>query len=88
MKEYIALDSHKRYSWVEREEVETGRVRQCRLLHTRGSISEFLGGCLPGTPVAIEATANWYWIIDEMERTGHRPHQELAADRFFCRTGL
>ena len=68
MKEYIALDSHKRYSWVEREEVETGRVRQCRLLHTRGSISEFLGGCLPGTPVAIEATANWYWIIDEIEQ--------------------
>src|SRR5947208_4265633 len=68
MKEYIALDSHKRYSWVEREEVETGRVRVCRVLHARGSISEFLGGCLPGTPVAIEATANWYWIIDEIEQ--------------------
>lgn len=68
MSEYIALDSHKRYSWVEREEVETGRVRQCRLLHARGSISEFLKACAPGTPVAIEATANWYWIIDEIEQ--------------------
>ena len=68
MSEYIALDSHKRYSWVEREEVETGRVRQRRLAHARGSISEFLKTCAPGTPVAIEATANWYWIIDEIEQ--------------------
>jgi len=68
MKEYIAFDSHKQYSWVEREEVETGRVRQCRLSHARGSISEFLKTCAPGTPVAIEATANWYWIIDEIEQ--------------------
>ena len=68
MQEYIALDSHKRYSWVEREEVETGRVRQRRLAHARGSISEFLKTCAPGTPVAIEATANWYWIIDEIEQ--------------------
>ena len=22
----------------------------------------------------MEATGHWYWIIDEMERTGHRPH--------------
>lgn len=68
MSEYIALDSHKRYSWVEREEVETGRVHQGRLPHARGSISDFLGGCLPGTPVAVEATGNWYWIIDEIEQ--------------------
>lgn len=68
MREYIAMDSHKRYSWVEREEVETGRVQQCRLPHARGCISEFLKSCGPGTPVAIEATANWYWIIDEIEQ--------------------
>jgi len=68
MSEYIALDCHKRYSWVEREEVETGRVRQCRLAHAPGSVSEFLRECPPGTPVAIEATANWYWIVDEIEQ--------------------
>jgi hypothetical protein len=27
MKEYIAFDSHKHYTWVEREQVATGRVR-------------------------------------------------------------
>jgi transposase len=68
MREYIAFDSHKQYSWVEREEVGSGRVRQCRLPHARGSISDFLKDCVAGTPVAIEATANWYWIIDEIEQ--------------------
>ena len=43
-------------------------MRQCRLPHARGAISEFLKTCAPGAPVAIEATANWYWIIDEIEQ--------------------
>jgi transposase len=73
MSQYIALDCHKRYSWVEREEVETGRVRQCRLPHAPGCISEFLRACPPGTPVAIEATANWYWIVDELEQARCEP---------------
>jgi transposase len=30
----------------------------------------------PGSPIAVETTGNWYWIIDEMERAGHMP--ELA----------
>ena len=29
-----------------------------------------LAGCAAGTAVAIEATANWYWIIDEIEQAG------------------
>src|SRR5260370_33342786 len=27
----------------------------------------------PGTGVALEATANWYWIVDEIEQAGLRP---------------
>ncbi len=73
MSEYIAFDSHKHYSWVEREEVETGRVRQCRLPHAHGSISGYLAGCPPGTAVAVEAPGNWYWIIEEIEQAGLRP---------------
>ena len=29
--------------------------------------------CEPATPVAVEATGNWYWIIDEIEQAGMRP---------------
>lgn len=73
MSEYIAFESHKHYSWVEREEVETGRVRQYRLPHARGSIAGFLAGSAAGTAVAVEATGNWYWIIEEIEQAGLRP---------------
>lgn len=70
MEEYIAFDSHKRYTWVEQEEKATGKVRQYRLDHAPGAIRQALAGCAPGTAVAIEATANWYWITDEIEQAG------------------
>ncbi len=68
MKEYIAFDSHKRYTWVEHEEVATGKVRAYRVEHAPGAIRQALAGCEAGTPVALEATANWYWITDEIEQ--------------------
>jgi transposase len=73
MREYIAFDSHKRYTWVEREEVKTGRMRQHRLAHRPGAIRSYLAGCPAGTAVAVEATANWYWIIEEIEQAGLAP---------------
>ena len=73
MEEYIAFDSHKRYTWVEHEEVTTGKVKQYRLDHAPGAIRQALAGCEPGTPVAIEATGNWYWIIDEIEQAQLEP---------------
>ena len=73
MDEYIAFDSHKRYTWVEQEEVATGKVKQYRVNHGPGAIRQTLLGCAPGTPVAIEATANWYWIIDEIEQAQMEP---------------
>src|SRR5881628_1838998 len=73
MEEYIAFDSHKHYTWVEHEQVATGRVRQYRLQHAPGAIRRVLAGCEPGTPVALEATANWYWIVSEIEQAGLKP---------------
>jgi transposase len=71
--EYIAFDSHKHYTWVEREQAETGRAVQGRLEHAPGSIRSYLSGCEPGTAVAVEATGNWYWIVAEIEQAGLRP---------------
>src|SRR2546427_1575638 len=73
MEEYIAFDSHKHYTWVEHEQVKTGRIRQYRLEHTPGAIRRALQGSKPGTAVALEATANWYWIVDEIEQAGLKP---------------
>jgi len=68
MNEYIAFDSHKHYTWVEHERVSTGKTRQYRVEHAPGAIRRALAGCQPGTAVALEATANWYWIVDEIEQ--------------------
>lgn len=73
MPEYIAFDSHKRYTWVEHEQVKTGKLRRYRLEHAPGAIRQALAGSKPGTAVALEATANWYWIVDEIEQAGLRP---------------
>jgi len=73
MSEYIAFDAHKRYTWVEREDVATGRTVHDRLEHAPGVIRRFLHRCPPGTPVAVEATGNWYWILDEIEQAGLQP---------------
>jgi transposase len=73
MKEYIAFDCHKRYTVVEREEIKTGKVRQYRVEHAPGAIRESLRGRERGTPVAVEAVGNWYWIADEIEGAGLKP---------------
>lgn len=73
MKEYIAFDSHKRYTWAECEEVLTGNMRHQRIAHRRGAIRSFLEHCPAGESVAVEATGNWYWIVDEIEQAGKQP---------------
>ena len=73
MNEYIALDSHVHYSLLEREDRRTGRVHQERVEHEPGAIRASLRGCRPGTAVAVEATGNWYWIVEEIEQAGLRP---------------
>lgn len=73
MKEFIAFDSHKRYTLMEREDIKTGKTVQLRIEHAHGAILGCLRGRQPGTPVAVEATGNWYWIVDEIELAGLQP---------------
>ena len=73
MNEYISFDSHKHYTLMEREEIQTQVARQCRIEHAPGVIRAALRGCAAGTAVAVEATGNWYWIVTEIEQAGLRP---------------
>jgi transposase len=68
MDEYIAFDSHKHYTLAERDPKGKGRPRQRRIEHRRGAIREYLSDCPAGGAVAVEATGNWYWIVDEIEQ--------------------
>ena len=71
--EYIALDSHKRYSFASVEEHTGAILREARIDHRRGAITEFLSAWKPGTSVAVETIGNWYWIVDEIEAAGMAP---------------
>ena len=73
MREYIAFDSHKRYTLMERQDAQTGRIVQQRIEHVRGALCACLRECEAGSQVAVEATGNWYWIADEIEQAGHHP---------------
>src|ERR1700682_1299331 len=73
MSEYIAFDSPKRDPWVDGKDHSTGESRGHRLEHAPGAVRNYLSACEPGTAVAVEATGNWYWIIDEIEQAGLAP---------------
>ena len=73
MTECIAFECHGRYTLMEREDAASGRCHQTRTEHRQGAIRAALAGCAPGTSVAVEATGNWYWIVDEIEQAGLVP---------------
>lgn len=73
MKEYITLDAHKYYSLAAREDIATRKISHTRINHEPGCIRRFLADVEPGTTVAVEATGNWYWIVDEIELAGCKP---------------
>lgn len=55
------------------EKLHGGMVHEERIPHERGALRRFLQWCEPGSPVAVEAMGNWYWIVDEIEDAGFVP---------------
>jgi transposase len=73
MKHYIGCDAHKKYSvfQVINEKGEASSPE--RVGHDRELYRKYLS-CLPAdSPIALESVGNWYWMIEEMEKAGHRP---------------
>jgi transposase len=71
--EYIAFDSHKRYTLASVEKLSGGQLCEMRVAHEPGRIQEFLSRWTAGSPVAVETVGNWYWIVDEIEKAGMLP---------------
>lgn len=70
---YIAFDAHKRYTLASVATLDGRPVREERVEHERDALRQFLEGCDRGSPVAVETTGNWYWIVDEIEAAGCVP---------------
>jgi hypothetical protein len=71
--QYIAFDSHKRYTWARVETIEGELIQEEKVWHEPGSLGKFLAGCDRGSPVALETGWSWYWIVDEIEAAGCVP---------------
>lgn len=71
--QYIAFDSHKKYTWARVEDQDGRKIQEVRINHDRGALHGFLETCEPGSPVAVETMGNWYWITDEIEAAGMVP---------------
>ena len=69
--EYIAFDSHERYTWTVVEDKRGLIKREGKIPHLQGAPQEFLRDCEPGSPV--ETIGNWYWTVDEIEAVGMEP---------------
>jgi transposase len=79
MNYFTGCDAHKKYS------VFTSIDEKCkiqftqRVEHDKEGFRSFLRSFPADTPVAVESTGNWYWIIDEIERAGLIPQLVHAA---------
>jgi transposase len=70
---YIGCDAHKKYS-VFTAISEHGEISPAqRVEHDREEYRSFLKALPPASQIAIESTGNWYWMIEEMEKSGHIP---------------
>jgi len=73
MKYYIGDDAHKKYSMF-RTVDEKGNVGSPeRVTHDKELYKKYLTTLPPCSPIAIESVGNWYWMIEAMEKAGHKP---------------
>lgn len=72
--EYIGCDTHKKYSVFVRMKEDGGMGRAVRVRHEeREGLRKYLRSLPAGSPIAVESTGFWYWLVDEMEAAGHVP---------------
>jgi len=76
---YIGCDVHKEYSVFVGVDENGRRTPPQRVEHDREGYRQYLASLPAGSPIAVETTGNWYWVVDEMERAGHYPQLAHAA---------
>lgn len=73
MEHYTGVDAHKKYSVFVTIDGSGKASSPERVSHDREVYRKYLHFLPPGSPIAIESVGNWYWMIEEMEKAGHRP---------------
>jgi transposase len=69
---HVGVDLHKRTSQIA-VLTEHGELTRHRLVNDVERVKEFFAELPPKTPVAIEASGTWWWLVDLLESLGHQP---------------
>jgi len=79
MNKYIGLDMHKNYSvFVCMDDAGKARAPVRVDHHDRQQLRGYLDRLPKGSPVALETTGSWYWLVDELEAAGLIPQMANA----------
>jgi transposase len=69
---HVGIDLDKRSSQIA-VLTDDGEIVQRRLANEAAGLEQFFGQLPPHTPIAIEASGTWWWLVDLLEQLGHRP---------------
>ncbi len=79
MEHFIGCDAHKKYS-VFTGLSEAGEIIPAkRVEHDKNKFRSYLETLPIGSTIAVESTGNWYWLVDEMEKAGHKPSRRVKS---------
>ena len=73
MTEFIGCDAHKKFSVFVAVNEKGHAGEALRVAHDRQLYREFLAQLPAHSSIAVEASGSYSWLVDEMERSGHRP---------------
>jgi transposase len=73
MEQFIGCDAHKKFSVFVAVDEKGHAGEAWRVSHDRQLYREFLGRLPAHSAIALEASGSYSWLVDEMERSGHRP---------------
>ena len=73
MEQFIGCDAHKKFSVFVAVNEKGHASEALRVAHDRQLYREFLARLPAHSAIAVEASSSYSWLVDEMERLGHRP---------------
>jgi transposase len=79
MNYYIGCDAHKKYSVFTSISEEGEKTPATRVNHSREEFQAYLKTLPSGSAIAVETIGSWYWMVDEMEKAGHKPYLTHAG---------
>lgn len=70
---YYGCDAHKKYCMFSYMDENGDHGPSLRVSNEKEHFINFLETLPPGSSIAIETVGNYYWMVDAMEKAGHKP---------------